>query len=142
MASLNRCEFIGNLGSDPDVRYTQAGTEVSNFSIACNEKYKNKNGEMVEHTEWVNITAWGKLSEICSKYLHKGDKVYIAGPLKTEKWEDKDGNTRYTTKVNARELVMLGSKGGSDQQHERSTQGSQGEQQNIPADFDDDIPFN
>jgi len=109
MASLNKVQLIGNLGKDPEVRYTQGGTAVASFSMATSEKWKDKNsGEMRERTEWHNIVAWGRLAEVCGEYLHKGKQVYIEGQLKTEKYE-KDGVTRYATKITAQSMKMLGS---------------------------------
>ncbi len=106
---LNRCEFIGRLGKDVDLRSMPSGGQVANFSIACGEKYKNKQGEQVETTEWVNIVAFGKLAEIIGQYLEKGSQVYISGKMKTDKYE-KDGTTRYSTKIIADKLQMLGGK--------------------------------
>lgn len=113
MAALNQCNFIGNIGRDPDLRYTASGKAVANFSIAVTEKY---NGE--DQTEWVNVVAWNKLAEVCGKYLHKGSPVYISGKMQTRKWEDKDGNTKYTTEIIAFQMQMLGSKGGGQPQQQ------------------------
>ena len=113
MASLNKAMLIGNLGKDPEVRYTQSGTAVAGFSIATGEKFKNKSGEYEERTEWHNVTAWGKLAEICGEYLSKGKTVYIEGRIQARKWQDKDGNDRYSTEIVADKMVMLGGgKGG------------------------------
>ena len=103
---VNKFIGIGNLGRDPDTRYTESGLAISNFSIAINEKYKEE-----EKTEWVNVVAFGKLAEICQEYLHKGKQVYIEGRLQTRKWEDKSGTTRYTTEVVVNQMQMLGGKG-------------------------------
>ena len=109
MASLNKVIFIGHLGKDPESR--QAGdTSVCNFSIAMSEVWKNKDGEKQEKTEWANIVCWGQLGENCQKYLSKGKMVYIEGKYTTRKWEDKDGNTRYTTEVVARDVKFLSPK--------------------------------
>jgi len=110
MASLNRCEFIGNLGQEVTTKYTPEGKAISSFSIACSESWKDKNtGEKKEKTEWVNIVAFGKLAEIMEKYLHKGSKVFISGKFKTNKY-DKDGQTHYSTKIIANEMIMLDSR--------------------------------
>ncbi len=108
---INKVILVGNLGSDPEVRYTQSGTAVANFNVATNESYKNREGELVEKTEWHRIVAWSRLAEICAEYLKKGEKVYIEGSLQTRQWEDKDGNTKYTTEIKASEMMMLGDGG-------------------------------
>lgn len=100
---LNQCNFIGRLGRDPEIRYTQTGTPVANFSIACSEK---RGGQ--EYTEWVNVVAWDKLAEICGQYLTKGQLVYIGGRMQTRKWQDRDGDNIFTTEIVAREMKMLG----------------------------------
>lgn len=102
---LNRCEFIGRLGKDPEIRYVASGDAIANFSIACGWKSKDK-----ESTEWVRITAFGKLAGICGDYLKKGSQVYIAGRMTTRKWQNKDGVDQYTTEVVADQLQMLGGK--------------------------------
>lgn len=132
MASLNKIQIIGNLGDNPEVRYLESGTAVTNFSMATTENWKDKNGNKQEKTEWHKIVAWGKLAEICGEYLHKGKQVYIEGRIETEEWEDKEGNKRYTTKVIANTMQMLGSKGDS---QEPAPTGS-----NNAPDLDD-IPF-
>lgn len=113
---LNQCNFIGRIGRDPEVRYTASGDPVCNFSLACGEKFKDKNGKSQEKTEWVNIVIWGKLAEIAGTYLKKGSLVFISGKLQTRKWTDKDGSEKYTTEIIAREMKMLDGKrdGGSD----------------------------
>ena len=114
---VNKWIGIGNLGADPEVRYTQSGSPVCSFKIACSEKYKDASGNMQENTEWVPIVAWSKLAEICSQYLHKGSKVYLEGKLQTRKWTDQGGIERYTTEIVAREMKMLdGKKDGQQQQ--------------------------
>mgnify|MGYP000273983617 CR=1 FL=1 len=116
MASLNKCEFIGNLGKDPEMRYMPNGNAVASITVACSESWKDKNtGEKVEHTEWVNCTAFGKLAEIMEKYLKKGSKVYVSGKMKTDKYQDKEtGKDKYSTKIIANEMIMLDSKGVAD----------------------------
>jgi len=109
MRSVNKVILLGHLGADPEVRYTQGGTAVANLRIATNESYNDKNsGERIEKTEWHRVVAWGKLAEIVGQYLTKGRQVYIEGQLQTRQWQDKDGNTRYSTEVRASDLVMLG----------------------------------
>ena len=109
---VNKVILIGNLGQDPELRYTSSGTAVCNFSLATTESYKDRDGNQVENTEWHRIVAWARLAEICGEYLSKGRQVYIEGQLQTRQWEDKDGNTRYTTEIKAREMQMLGSRDG------------------------------
>ena len=110
---INKVILIGNLGQDPELRYTGSGTAVCNMRLATNESYKDSNGEFVEKTEWHSIVAWARLAEICGEYLKKGSQVYFEGSLQTRQWEDREGNTRYTTEVKAREMMMLSGRGGS-----------------------------
>ncbi len=108
---LNKAMVIGNLGADPEIRYTQEGTPVASFTVATSERWKGKDGQMQESTEWHRIVAWRRLAEICGEYLHKGSKVYIEGKIQTRKWQDQNGNDRYTTEIVAREMKMLDSRG-------------------------------
>ncbi len=110
---VNKVILIGNLGKDPEMRYTQTGTAVVNFSLAKTDSW-TKDGESNERTEWHNIVAWARLAEICNQYLQKGKQVYIEGRIQTRKWEDRDGNTRYTTEVVAQNMQMLGGRGDGD----------------------------
>ena len=105
MPTLNRVQLIGNLGKDPESKYTPTGKKVAHFSLAVSQRWKTS-GETKEYTEWVNIEAWGRLGEVCQEYLKKGSLVYIEGRLKTEKYEDK-GETKYFTKVVALSLQFL-----------------------------------
>ena len=108
---LNKWMGIGRLGKDPELKYTASGNPIANFSIACGDDYKDKqSGQKVEKTEWVNISAFGNLAEIIGKYLHKGSKVYIEGKFTTRKWQDKQGNDRYSTDINASEMQFLDSR--------------------------------
>ena len=116
---INKVILIGNLGADTEVRYTQSGSPVCSFKIACSEKYKDASGNMQENTEWVSIVAWNKLAEICGQYLHKGSRVYIEGRLQTRKWTDQNGVDRYTTEIVAREMKMLDSKKDGQQQNQQ-----------------------
>jgi single-strand DNA-binding protein len=106
--AVNKVILVGNLGKDPDLRYTPSGAAVANFSIATTESYKDRDGNRQSKTEWHNIVAWRQLAEICGKYLHKGKQVYIEGKLQTRKWQDRDGNDRYTTEIVADQMQMLG----------------------------------
>ncbi len=108
MAGVNKVILVGNLGKDPEVRHIDGGNVVANFSIATTEGYRDKNGERRERTEWHNVVLWRGLAGVAEKYLKKGSQVYIEGRLQTRSWEDKDGNTRYTTEVIGNNLVMLG----------------------------------
>ncbi len=110
---INKVILVGNLGSDPEVRYTPGGTAVANFNVATNESYKNRDGEQVEKTEWHRIVVWDRLAEICGEYLKKGSQVYIEGSLQTRSYEDKDGVTKYTTEIKCREMQILGSRDGA-----------------------------
>ncbi|RIX48953.1 MAG: single-stranded DNA-binding protein [Rhodocyclales bacterium GT-UBC] len=113
MASVNKWIGIGNLGRDPEIRYTASGEAICNFSIACTESWRDKaTGEKKEMTEWVRISFFGKLAEIAGQYLKKGSQVYIEGSLRTRKWTDKDGQERYTTEIRGEEMKMLGSRQG------------------------------
>jgi single-strand DNA-binding protein len=113
---VNRVTLIGNLGADPELRYTGSGTAVANLRLATNESYKDASGEWVERTEWHSIVAWARLAEICNEYLKKGQQVYFEGSLQTRSYEDRDGNTKYVTEIKAREMMMLGGKGGGEEQ--------------------------
>ncbi len=106
MPSLNRVQLIGNLGKDPEARYTPSGQKVCNFSMAVNRRWKSKDGSMKEATDWFNIEAWGKLAEICQQYLHKGSLVFIEGRLHTDRYEH-EGETRFYTKVIVQQMQML-----------------------------------
>lgn len=136
MASLNRVQIIGNLGRDPESRYTTSGDPVVSFSIAATEKW-NKDGQAQERTEWFNVTCFGKRATVARDYLAKGRQVYVEGKLQTDDWTDKDGNKRKTTKVIASNIILLGSRGDKAPAGETATQ----EQ---PPEFqvsDDDVPF-
>ena len=106
--SVNKVILVGNLGKDPELRYTPAGVAVATFSLATSERYKDRNGEMQEKTEWHNVVAWRQLAEICGKFLHKGKQVYIEGKIQTRSYDDKDGNKRYITEIVADQMQMLG----------------------------------
>lgn len=112
MASVNKVILIGNLGRDPEMRYMPSGDAVANFSVATTDKWKDKNGEMQEQTEWHRISFFGRQAEICGEYLRKGSSVYVEGRLQTRKWTDKDGNERTTTEIRGDRMQMLGARGG------------------------------
>jgi single-strand DNA-binding protein len=144
---VNKVILIGNLGRDPDMRYTANQSAVANLAIATSESWKDKQtGEKVEKTEWHRVAAFGKLAEIIGQYLTKGSKVYIEGKLQTRKWQDNDGNDRYTTEIIADQMRML-SGGPEDSRTTQPARPAQqqaapAQQQAAPADdFDDDIPF-
>ena len=154
MASVNKWIGIGNLGRDPESRYTASGEAICNFSIACTETWKDKQtGERKEMTEWVRISAFGKLAEICSQYLKKGSQVYVEGSLRTRKWTDKDGQVRYTTEIRCDDMKMLGSRqgmgapaaGGGGGGYDEPTDYAPAPPKNKPKpsfdDLGDDIPF-
>jgi single-strand DNA-binding protein len=107
MPALNRVQLIGRLGKDPESRATATGKKVTQFSLAGSDRWKSAEGETKEHTEWVNIEAWGRLGEICQKYLRKGKLVFLEGRLRTDKFDDKSGETKYFTKVVALSMQML-----------------------------------
>ena len=111
MASVNKAIIVGNLGSDPELRYTNSGQAVANFSVATTDSWNSKQtGNREERTEWHRIVAWGRLAELCNEYLSKGRSVYVEGRIQTRQWDDRDGNKRYTTEIVAREIQFLGSR--------------------------------
>ncbi len=111
MTSLNRVMLIGRLGKEPEIQHFDSGVVRASFSLATSEVYINKDGQKVEQTEWHNIVMWRKLAEIAEKYLVKGKLVYIEGRLKTRSWDDKEGNKRYVTEIDATNMIMLGNQG-------------------------------
>ncbi len=145
--SLNLCQFIGNLGQDPETKYLPSGNAVANFSIAVADDYKDKQtGQKVEQTEWVRCTAFGKLAEIIGEYVRKGSKVYVSGKMKTRKWQDQSGQDRYTTEITVNDLQMLDSRntdGAPQQRQPQQAAPSSPAAGNGPAPaFDDtDVPF-
>ena len=138
MASLNKVMLIGNLGADPEIRYTPSGAAVANFRMATKDQWTNKEGEKQERTEWHRIVAWRKLGEICGEYLHKGSLVYIEGGLQTRAWEDRDGNKRYTTEIVAWRMQMLDRIGQRAEAESVEDRFPPEEPPDIPV---DDIPF-
>lgn len=145
---VNKVILIGNLGQDPELRYTGNGTAVCNMRLATTDVYKDRDGNTVENTEWHNVVAWARLAEICDQYLTKGSQVYFEGQLQTRQWEDRDGNTRYTTEVKVREMTMLGGRagnGGSERQSSNGSAAPQPQTSDGEGDYelnaDEDLPF-
>ena len=142
---INKVIVVGNLGADPDTRYMPSGGAVTNLSIATSESWKDKQtGEQKERTEWHKVAMFGRLAEIAAEYLRKGSQVYIEGKLRTRKWQDREGNDRYTTEIIADEMQMLGGRGGgggSAPMRDDSGPSSAPPPQSSSDDFDDDIPF-
>ena len=142
MAAVNKVILIGNLGRDPEIRYTASGQAVANFTLATSETRTSKDGGKQEFTEWHRIVAWGRLAEICGEYLSKGKMIYIEGALRTRSWEDKEGRKRWTTEVFAQSMQMLSPAG------QKSAPDSQSDEE-FTEDFevdesfgsDDDVPF-
>tara|TARA_X000001036_G_scaffold163809_1_gene155496 strand:- start:22750 stop:23196 length:447 start_codon:yes stop_codon:yes gene_type:complete len=144
---VNKVILVGTLGQDPDTRYTPSNAAVANLSIATNESWKDKQtGEQKEKTEWHRVVMFNRLAEIATEYLRKGSQVYIEGKIQTRKWEDKDGNDRYTTEIVANEMQMLGGRstgntGSSSMNSNSSEEISSPKNTQENDDFDDDIPF-
>jgi single-strand DNA-binding protein len=148
---INKVILVGNLGNDPETRYMPSGGAVTNITVATNESWKDKQtGEQKDRTEWHKVAMFNRLAEIAAEYLRKGSQVYIEGKLRTRKWQDRDGNDRYTTEIIADEMQMLGGRGGGGGGNYGSGGGSGGGSkapsgggQSAPPtdDFDDDIPF-
>lgn len=108
MAGVNKVILVGNLGRDPEIRYTTDGRAIANFTLATSERFKTRDGEWDEKTEWHRVVFFGRTAEVCGEYLHKGKQVYVEGRIQTRKWEDRDGNERYTTEVVGQVMQMLG----------------------------------
>ena len=130
MSSVNRVQLLGNVGKAPEVRETKGGN-IANITLATSEKYTNKSGQKQENTEWHNLVVYGKLADVVKKYVNKGDKLYVDGSISTRKWQDKDGNDRYTTEIKVRDLTMLG---GTEKKSTQPTAVAVGEDE-------DDLPF-
>jgi single-strand DNA-binding protein len=145
---INKVIIVGNVGSDPETRYMPSGSAVTNLTVATNESWKDKaTGEQKDRTEWHKVAMFNRLAEIAAEYLRKGSQVYIEGKLRTRKWQDKNGQDRWTTEIVADEMQMLGGRGGSSgggsaPMGSPSDSGpSSAPPQPGPDDFDDDIPF-
>lgn len=160
MASVNKVILVGHLGKDPETRYMPNGDAITNATLATSESWKDKQtGEKKEQTEWHRLVFYRKLAEIAGQYLRKGSLIYIEGSLKTRKWQDKDGQDRYTTEITVNEMTMLGGRGDAgggqssgepqqrqQQQRQQGNGGGQQQRQSAPQsrgfdDFEDDIPF-
>ncbi len=150
MASVNKVILIGNLGRDPEVRYMPSGDAIANLSVATTETWKDKAGERQEATEWHRVVFFGKQAEICGQYLKKGSQIYVEGSLRTRKWQDKDGQDRYTTEIRGDRMQMLGGRAGGgtaeyndvrDETGRTTDAGSGVKQGGGFGDLDDDIPF-
>jgi single-strand DNA-binding protein len=155
--SINKVILIGRLGQDPELKYTPSGSAVCNFSMATSESWADKSGQKQEKTEWHRIVVWGKLAELCNQYLAKGRQAFVEGSLQTRSWEGKDGQKRYTTEINARNIQFLGGQAGASQdgprQQNNNNEYNQMQPQNdsvMNQDYDissdsnftaDDIPF-
>lgn len=111
--SVNKVLLIGRLGANPEIRYTPSGAAVANFNLATNENWTDKNGQKQERTEWHRVVVWGKLAQLCGEYLAKGKQAYVEGRLQTRQWQDKDGQTKYTTEVIATTVQFLGASSGA-----------------------------
>lgn len=156
---VNKVILIGRLGQTPELRYTGSGTAVCNLRLATDDSYRDSDDNLVERTEWHNVVAWARLAEICNEYLEKGSQIYVEGRLQTRQWEDRDGNTRYSTEVVARNVQFLDSRGGGGapseegpepgqqpfrgQQGEESGDGSSSQEPDDDFEFepDDELPF-
>lgn len=148
--SLNKAMIIGNLGADPEIRSTGSGTRVATLSVATSRSWTDRSGQTQEKTEWHRVVAWDRLAEICERYLSKGDRVYVEGRIEYRQWEGQDGQTRYTTEIRAREMIMLGGRGDAGG---AASHGSRGDAGREPEDDDysdfsneslmgeDDLPF-
>ena len=147
--SLNKAQIIGNLGADPEIRSTTGGTRVATLSVATSRSWTDRSGQRQEKTEWHRVVCWDKLAEICERYLKRGDRVYIEGSIEYRQWEGQDGQTRYTTEIRAREMIMLG--GSGDAGSSRSSGDSYARVPSSDQDFsdfsddslagEDDLPF-
>lgn len=154
---VNQVTIVGNLGKDPDLRYTPSGTAVATFTVATSENYKDREGNKQTKVEWHNIVAWRQLAEICGKYLHKGKQVYLEGKIQNRTYDDKDGNKRYISEIVVHEMKMLGSRDDNrdgrnqgnagqqntqqDTQQRQRSQGQEQGQQQARFNMDDEIPF-
>ena len=142
MAAVNKAIILGNLGKDPEVRYTPDGRAVTTFSVATTEKYKDKEGNPQESTEWHRIVVWDRLAEICGEYLSKGKSVYVEGSIRTRSWEDREGNRRYTTEIVGRTVQFLSPRG---EETRRSSKPPSAEDDFVYEDTgsltNDDVPF-
>jgi single-strand DNA-binding protein len=138
MAGINKVILIGNLGADPELRYTSGGQAVADIRLATTRKWTGKDGKSQEDTQWHRVVVWGKQAENCKEYLAKGRQIYLEGRLQTRQWEDRDGNKRYTTEVVAEQVMFLGGKGGGGGGVDEAPPP---DDSHAPSIGDDDIPF-
>ena len=149
---LNKVQIIGNLGRDPELRFTQDGTPVANFTVAVNESWRSQGGEQRERTEWFRVVAWRGLAEIANQYLRRGARVYLEGRLQTREWQDREGNDRTSTELVVRDMIMLGGRddadgpprdddGGGDRRDSRGQQPQGGRPDDDDSITADDLPF-
>lgn len=148
---VNKVILVGNLGADPETRYTAGGSAVTNVRLATTDSWKDKqSGEQQERTEWHRVVFWGRLAEICAEYLRKGSQIYVEGRIQTRKWQDKDGQDRWSTEIVGNEMQMLGGRGGgqsappdfdSGRSADSGPSGASPKKAAAVEDFDDDIPF-
>lgn len=148
MSGVNKVIILGNIGNDPDIKYTASGDAIANLSVATSESWKDQSGQRQEKTEWHRVVMYKRLAEIVQQYVKKGSKIYIEGKLQTRKWQDQNGQDRYTTEIVGREMQMLDSKSEADTAPYKSTNSDSGGKQFNPetnatndGSFDDDIPF-
>jgi single-strand DNA-binding protein len=138
MASLNKVQIIGNLGADPEMRFTANGRAVTTMRVACSRSYTTQDGERREETEWVRVVAWARLAELASQYLAKGRSVYVEGRLQTREWEDKEGQRRFMTEVVAQDIQFLDRRGGGDYDGDSGSQAGATPAGSVDP---DDLPF-
>ena len=139
--SVNKVILVGNVGQDPEVKYTASGVPVAKVSLATNERFKNRNEQWQDRTEWHSVVAWQRLAEIVGEYVHKGSKLYVEGKLQTSMWEDKQTREkRYRTEIVAREILLLSSRENG-QEDTQTTAGEESPPESVSAAVDDDIPF-
>ncbi len=148
MNGVNKVFILGNLGKDPEVKELQSGSKVANLPVATTENYKDRNGERQERTEWHNVDLWNRQAEIAQEYLSKGDTVFIEGTIRTDKWQDQEGNDRYTTKIRGLSMTMLGKRsrdeaGGAAPQPEKGKNEPEGGSADLGQEEgdSDDLPF-
>jgi single-strand DNA-binding protein len=138
---LNKIIVIGNLGRDPEMRYTPSGQSVTSFSVASNRRYTTASGEQREETEWFNVNAWGRMAELCNQYLTKGRQVYVEGRLRSRSYEGRDGQMRFVNEINLTDVQFLGGGAGVSEDRSLYGQGSGTDDDGPPLDDVDDLPF-
>ncbi len=150
MASVNKVILVGNLGADPEIRYLPSGEAVANLRLATTDTWKDKDGNKQEATEWHRVSYFGRQAEVCGQYLKKGSQIYVEGSIRTRKWQDKEGQDRYSTEIRGDRMQMLGGRQGMGEAPARDAGGGSGGSRPAPAaqpagggfnDFEDDIPF-